>query len=78
MTTMDDLGEADDYGKKFREKYYMIVYIIHILWIVVMNRQSSWLISMIHFRRNQIKSLLQKKDLEDTIIHFWFPLVSHK
>ena len=41
MTTMDDLGEADDYGKKFREKYYMIVYIIHILWIVVMNRQSS-------------------------------------
>ena len=41
MTTMDDLGESDDYGKKFREKYYMIVYIIHILWIVVMNRQSS-------------------------------------
>ena len=33
MTTMDDLGEADDYGKKSTKKYYLI----HNLWIIVMN-----------------------------------------
>ena len=36
MTTMDGLGGADDYGKKSTEKYY----IIHILWIIVINRKS--------------------------------------
>ena len=38
MTTMDDLGEADDYGKKSTKKYYLI----HNLWIKAGGFLMSW------------------------------------